>query len=531
MQYVVIVIVVLVAGYLLFGLIGTAAAFVVHFVDRMGFGVASVLSPGSEVNSLNIAAWALVGAVIGIVIGLYRGLKSVNRDKMAAPAAVVVGVVLGIGLGIAGPSVEEYGRGSWARSASSSTQSSSSQRAPQPPPAPPPPPLEPCVAARDPARGEPLTAALKLIEKKTARPADTDNFVAAEAQAERATSLDPRCAEAYSVLAFARFRAAYRPCSTGGYASAEAAGRRALELATDNPTRAAGQRNLARAAAAAHQWAESMRLFRASIEAGGANTDAQSWLDDLELIGSFRPTFVSAAAGVLKGEKLDESHVADLTAKESSWLLNAVLARNGRQLNRAVQDWFFFCTDSPLAQETGGSMPSVVVAAVRNPVKKGTVDWDNMQLLGAHRRAAKGGDLASQGDDALRPNDQPGSRGWKDPFEASSGSTEPAGNGAVEAADLQGAWSGELKGGGQIKLIVEDVSGRMVQATATTMTDDGQFDTLKLRGSLDGKSLVLQAEDGSRLSVKYKGVGARQVLAGNWQMKSGQKLPWTGKKR
>ena len=324
MQYVVIVIAVLVAGYLLFGLIGTAAAYVVHVVDRVGFGVAAVLSPSSDAHSLNIAAWALVGTVVGIAIGLYRGLKSVNRDKMAAPSAVMVGLALCIGLGIAGPSVEEYARGSF-RSASSSTQSSSSPPAPQRPPTPPPPPLEPCIAARDPARGEPLTTALKLIEKKTARPSDTDNFVTAAAEAERATSLDPRCAEAHSVLAFARFRVAYRPCSAGSYASAEASARRALELATDNPTRAAAQRNLARVAAAGHQWAESMRLFRASIEAGGANTEAQSWLDDLEMVGSFRPTLISNAARVLKGERLDESNVSDLTAKESSWLLNAAL--------------------------------------------------------------------------------------------------------------------------------------------------------------------------------------------------------------
>jgi hypothetical protein len=371
-----------------------------------------------------------------------------------------------------------------------------------------------------------------LIEKKTARPSDTDNFVTAAAEAERATSLDPRCAEAHSVLAFARFRVAYRPCSAGSYASAEASARRALELATDNPTRAAAQRNLARVAAAGHQWAESMRLFRASIEAGGANTEAQSWLDDLEMVGSFRPTLISNAARVLKGERLDESNVSDLTAKESSWLLNAALARNGRQLNRAVQDWFFFCTDSPLAQEMGGNMPSVVAAAVRNPVRKGTVDWDNMQLLAARRRGAKGGDVISKGDDAFQPTDQSGSRGWKDPFAAPTSTTSagPGVTGEIEAADLQGAWSGNLQGGGQIKLIVEDVSGLIVQATATTMTSEGEFNTLKLHGSLNGRSLVLQADDGSRLSVKYKGSGAGELLAGIWQVKNGKKLSWTGRK-
>jgi hypothetical protein len=79
-------------------------------------------------------------------------------------------------------------------------------------------------------------------------------------------------------------------------------------------------------------------------------------------------------------------------------------------------------------------------------------------------------------------------------------------------------------------LIVEDVSGRMVQAMAATKTADGQFDTLKMRGSLDGRSLVFQADDGSHLSVRHRGAGARQVLAGTWQTKGGQKLSWTGRK-
>ena len=112
-----------------------------------------------------------------------------------------------------------------------------------------------------------------------------------------------------------------------------------------------------------------------------------------------------------------------------------------------------------------------------------------------------------------------------------AGSAQPgASAGAVDPAELQGAWTGNLQGGGQIKLIVEDVSGRMVQAMAATKTADGQFDTLKMRGSLDGRSLVFQADDGSHLSVRHRGAGARQVLAGTWQTKGGQKLSWTGRK-
>jgi len=112
-----------------------------------------------------------------------------------------------------------------------------------------------------------------------------------------------------------------------------------------------------------------------------------------------------------------------------------------------------------------------------------------------------------------------------------AGSAQPGVSaGAVDPAELQGAWTGNLQGGGQIKLIVEDVSGRMVQAMAATKTADGQFDTLKMRGSLDGRSLVFQADDGSHLSVRHRGAGARQVLAGTWQTKGGQKLSWTGRK-
>jgi hypothetical protein len=113
-----------------------------------------------------------------------------------------------------------------------------------------------------------------------------------------------------------------------------------------------------------------------------------------------------------------------------------------------------------------------------------------------------------------------------------AGSAQPGVSaGAVDPAELQGAWTGNLQGGGQIKLIVEDASSRIVEATATTMTSDGEFNTLKLRGPLNGRSLVLRADDGSRLSVKHKDSGAGEMLAGSWQVKGGPRLSWTGKKR
>ena len=147
--------------------------------------------------------------------------------------------------------------------------------------------------------------------------------------------------------------------------------------------------------------------------------------------------------------------------------------------------------------------------------------------------------LGSSGDGASLPNSRTGGTPSTvlthpaGPVGSSPGvSSVPPGTsaGTVDPAELQGVWTGNLQGGGQIKLIVEDVSGRMVQAMAATKTTDGQFDTLKLRGSLEGRSLVFQGDDGSRLSVIHRGDGTKQVLTGTWQTKDGQKLSWRGRK-
>ena len=378
-----------------------------------------------------------------------------------------------------------------------------------------------------------MVLAQKLIEKRTPRPADTANFKQAASEAEHAVQMDPRCAEAHALLAYAQFRLKYIPCLTGVYAEAEGSARRAIEFAADNSTKAAAQRTLGRVAAANRQWAEATHILQLSIQTGGANSDGQLWLDDLEMIGVLRPIFLSSAVKILRGEKLEEASVNELTARESFWLLNAVLARNGRQLNLAVQDWLFYCPDSPLGKEMGGNMPTVMQGAVRNPVKGGTVDWENTQLLAARRKAAKGGGTPALGNEFAEPGNKVGAARNADPFEVQGGGAYPgsAASGDSEPVDLLGAWSGPLKGGGQIKLVVDDVSDRLVQATLTSMSSEGDFDTLKVSGSLNGKSLALRAENGSRLSVKYKSGKGGGILAGNWTTGTGQKLSWIGRKQ
>ncbi len=85
-----------------------------------------------------------------------------------------------------------------------------------------------------------------------------------------------------------------------------------------------------------------------------------------------------------------------MTIGESGFLLNAPLARNGRRLNSAALDWFFFCDGSPLE-----ARPALDPTVSRNPIKKGTVDMDNTKLALALKRELRqsGGSAAAKDGD------------------------------------------------------------------------------------------------------------------------------------
>ena len=242
-------------------------------------------------------------------------------------------------------------------------------------------PPKPCAISRARASGAPLADALRLLEHKGDKPADNSSYGAAIARAEAATSIDPGCAEAWSVLSYARYRFAYDICGRGDYTAAEAAGRRALELSPDPPVRAAALRNLGRIAAAQLRWPDAERNFTEALAIAPTNGEAKSWLSDLGVTKDVGTLQTAAIGKVMSGTLLTGSDVDGLTLDDTAILLNALLARHGRRLNSGPMDWYFYCDASPL-QTRAALDPS----SVRDPVAKGTVDWDNQKFLHTLRR-------------------------------------------------------------------------------------------------------------------------------------------------
>jgi hypothetical protein len=248
---------------------------------------------------------------------------------------------------------------------------------------------EPCARARAVELGEPLTKAIKASDKKSTRAADTASFQEAVVSAEDAVKIDPGCAEAWSLLAYVRYRVAYDICGRGEYGSAEDAARKALSLAPEPNTHAAALRNLARIAAARLKWDEAEQFLTESQTFDRGSYEARTWLDDLRTLRNPRPEFMGAVVKVLAGDLLSEADVGGLTPAEVTGLANATLARNGRRLNNAIADWFLFCEGSPIEER-----PEVDMDAVRNPVKKGTADYANMEIVTAIRKRLRGGGTA-----------------------------------------------------------------------------------------------------------------------------------------
>ena len=244
----------------------------------------------------------------------------------------------------------------------------------------------PCSKARDPANGEPLTAALKLSSKKAEKPTDTVWFRQAVDKARQATQIDPGCAEAWSVLGFATYRAAYDICGRGDYASAEQAARKALELGTDPEVRASAARNLGRVASARNHWDEAERIFAEVRVSNPDNKEAKSWSDELAVRKNVRQELFAAVTKALSGEMLTDDDIKSLTAEELGFLINAPLARHGRRLNTGAQDWFYYCEGSPLQNR-----PAFDPNASRDVAKKGTPDLENMKLVQALRKQRKAG--------------------------------------------------------------------------------------------------------------------------------------------
>ena len=210
---------------------------------------------------------------------------------------------------------------------------------------------QPCSVATLSASG--LDSPVQRAEKLLAERGETRVPAAKAGEAvtvlEEAARTDPECAEVWSLLAFARYRRAYTPCSADHYGSAEEAARRALELARDDETKAASLRNIGRILAARSRWVEAQQQFEASLKLAAKNREAQTWLEDVIIAGEGpRPGLVGAAGKAIRGETLDATELSGLTKAELRWVANAPLARQGRILNRPPQDWFFFCAGSPL---------------------------------------------------------------------------------------------------------------------------------------------------------------------------------------
>ena len=258
-----------------------------------------------------------------------------------------------------------------------------------------------CVRARAPEMGEPLTAAIKLSEKKAAKAVDISFYEQAAAKAEEATTIDPQCSEAWSLLAYLRYRCAYDICGRGDYSSAVEAETKALSLEQPPKIRAAALRNMARIAAAQLKWEEAEGLLNASLSFDSGSHDARSWLEDLSIRKNPRPEFLSAVRKVLAGEILASKDTEQLSAPEITNLLNAPLAHNGRRLNAGPVDWLYFCDGSPVGQHL-----RVDPNASRDPVKKGTTDFANMQVIAAARKRSRLGQLPARAAEADPPVDE-----------------------------------------------------------------------------------------------------------------------------
>ncbi len=221
-----------------------------------------------------------------------------------------------------------------------------------------------------------LADATKLVsgaggskEKRTKALADAASLL------EKAVQLAPGCAEAWSLLSYTRYRRSYGVCGTGDYSGAAEAGKKAVELSLDDPTKAAAIRNLGRIAAAQARWSEAQQHVASSLQLDPDNEDAKMWAGDLALREKIQPPVLSAVAKAMRGEPLDEGDLEGMTTSELRWVGNAPLARFGRILNRAPQDWFFFCEGSPLPVR---GTPDASVSS--HPVKTGSVDDGNVKL-------------------------------------------------------------------------------------------------------------------------------------------------------
>jgi len=212
---------------------------------------------------------------------------------------------------------------------------------------------DPCLAASSATGGgqSPIQTAQKLLAEKGDSVASAGKAGEAARILEESVGASPRCGEVWTLLAYARYRNAYAPCGEGSYDGAEQAAQRGLELAADADTKAAALRNMGRVAAAQGHWQEAAQKLRASLDVVGANRDAQTWLEDVLLVSEgVRPAVVAAVAKVMGEELLEDADLSDLSKAELRWIVNAPLARAGRLLNRAAQDWFFFCDGSPLQE-------------------------------------------------------------------------------------------------------------------------------------------------------------------------------------
>ena len=345
--------------------------------------------------------------------------------------------------------------------------------------------LEPCSVATSSASGQdpPVQQAEKLLAERGESGVPAAKAGEAVAVLEEAARTDPACAEVWSLLAYARYRREYTPCSADEYGSAEEAARRALELARDDGTKAASLRNMGRILAARSRWAEARQQFEGSLKLAAKNREAQTWLEDVIIAGQGpRPGLLGAAGKAIRGDALDATELSGLTKAELRWVANAPLARQGRVLNRAPQDWFFFCNGSPLGTRAPATQKLIPATAT---------DRANMKLAKQAMKAApetltpeivEGRDtqapqLAVPGatpSNNSTPAQEPGEADRDDPWETAPAPAQPSvvqeqqprqtGNTTTERATLVRACDGGESHGCYDLGVLEDQAGNLVHA-------------------------------------------------------------------
>ena len=187
---------------------------------------------------------------------------------------------------------------------------------------------------------------------------------------------------------FAAYRDAYRPCGVeSDYRAVLDAAQTAYKLADTAELQAQALRHIGRIRAAQHRWSDAELDFE-NAHLLYPEDAGQRYLNDLKIRATPRPELVSALEIIMSGQPLtndpgDLSFATSFNSAELSWLVDGAAAHSGRVMNLPVEDWFFFCPDSPLQHK------AVLVPGAPKSPSEGSVDYFNQHVLSGSRKITR----------------------------------------------------------------------------------------------------------------------------------------------